>query len=165
MAATNLSPARQTGDRPETTTDTGFAVRIDKVSKRFDRRTDTPPVLDEMSLDVAPGEFVALLGASGCGKSTLLNLVAGLEPVTSGRIEVPGGPAALMFQEPAPVAMSSWHFGCAGCREPTGGPKPSGCSSWCGSASRTRPGSMSCPVACGNGSRWPARWPRTRRCC
>jgi NitT/TauT family transport system ATP-binding protein len=102
MAAINLSsPGRPTGDRPRSSTDAGFAVRIDKVSKRFGRRTDTPPVLDEMSLDVAPGEFVALLGASGCGKSTLLNLVAGLEPVTSGRIEVPGGPAALMFQEPA----------------------------------------------------------------
>ena len=102
MATFDLSPSgRRSGGRSEIAAATDYAVRIDKVSKRFDRRSDTPPVLDEMSLDVAPGEFVALLGASGCGKSTLLNLVAGLEPATSGRIEVPGGPAALMFQEPA----------------------------------------------------------------
>jgi NitT/TauT family transport system ATP-binding protein len=102
VATLDLSPSgRRSGGSSEIAAATDCAVRIDKVSKRFDRRRDTPPVLDEMSLDVAPGEFVALLGASGCGKSTLLNLVAGLEPATSGRIEVPGGPAALMFQEPA----------------------------------------------------------------
>ena len=58
--------------------------------------------LDRVSLDVAPGEFVCLVGASGCGKSTLLNLVAGLDhadaPATverrrPGRADVPGGGA------------------------------------------------------------------------
>ena len=74
------------------------AVRIDHVSKRFG---DGPLVLDDVSLDVAQGEFVCLLGASGCGKSTLLNLVAGLDRPSAGSVEVPGGRAALMFQEPA----------------------------------------------------------------
>ncbi len=74
------------------------AVRVGHVSKRFG---DGPPVLDDISLEVAPGEFLCLLGASGCGKSTLLNLVAGLDRPTSGTVEVPGGGAALMFQEPA----------------------------------------------------------------
>ena len=41
--------------------------------------------LDGVSLDVAPGEFVCLVGASGCGKSTLLNLVAGLDQPSGGR--------------------------------------------------------------------------------
>ncbi len=50
---------------------------------------------------MAAGEFVCLLGASGCGKSTLLSLVARLEPVTAGSIDVVGGRAALMFQESA----------------------------------------------------------------
>jgi NitT/TauT family transport system ATP-binding protein len=55
-----------------------------------------------VSLDVAPGEFVCLVGASGCGKSTLLSLVAGLDEPTSGEIGVVGGARpALMFQEPA----------------------------------------------------------------
>lgn len=57
-------------------------------------------VLDDITLDVAPGEFVTLLGASGCGKSTLLNLVAGLDDPSAGSIKTDGRPA-LMFQEHA----------------------------------------------------------------
>ncbi len=74
------------------------AVRVANASKRFG---DGPLVLDDISLDVAAGEFVCLLGASGCGKSTLLNLVADLDRPSSGTVEVLGGRAALMFQEPA----------------------------------------------------------------
>ena len=77
------------------------AVSLDHVSKSFGRAGHVNPVLDDISLDVAPGEFVCLLGASGCGKSTLLNLVAGLDEPSSGSITVPGGRAALMFQEHA----------------------------------------------------------------
>ncbi|MFB7664657.1 ABC transporter ATP-binding protein [Kitasatospora sp. NPDC056138] len=77
------------------------AVRLSHVHKSFGRPGAATPVLDDISLDVAPGEFVTLLGASGCGKSTLLNLVAGLDKPTAGSIEVPGGRPALMFQEHA----------------------------------------------------------------
>ncbi|WP_116214469.1 ABC transporter ATP-binding protein [Streptomyces olivoreticuli] len=77
------------------------AVRIDHVHKSFGRAGAAQPVLDDITLDVRPGEFVCLLGASGCGKSTLLNLVAGLDRPTAGTIEVPGGRPALMFQEHA----------------------------------------------------------------
>ena len=77
------------------------AVTLDHVSKSFGRAGHGHPVLDDISLTVAPGEFVCLLGASGCGKSTLLNLVADLDQPTSGTITVPGGRAALMFQEHA----------------------------------------------------------------
>lgn len=76
------------------------AARLDHVSKSFPGPAGQQLVLDDISLDVAPGEFVTLLGASGCGKSTLLNLVAGLDRPTAGSIATPGRPA-LMFQEHA----------------------------------------------------------------
>src|SRR5688572_3369977 len=75
------------------------AVRVEGVSQLFER--NRPPVLDQVDLTVAAGEFVCLLGASGCGKSTLLNLIAGLTEPTSGTIEVSAKRPALMFQEPA----------------------------------------------------------------
>ncbi|MGW8688855.1 ABC transporter ATP-binding protein [[Kitasatospora] papulosa] len=77
------------------------AARIRNVSKSFAGPTGQQLVLDDITLDVAPGEFVTLLGASGCGKSTLLNLVAGLDRPTAGSIETPGARPALMFQEHA----------------------------------------------------------------
>ena len=74
------------------------AVRLTGVSKQFG---NGPVVLDDISLEVQQGEFLCLLGASGCGKSTLLNLVAGLDAPSAGAVELPGGRAALMFQEAA----------------------------------------------------------------
>jgi NitT/TauT family transport system ATP-binding protein len=86
-----------TGQR---TTTTSAAVRLTAVSKVFGRGASAVHALDEISLEVAPGEFTCLIGASGCGKSTLLNLVAGLEQPTAGTVSV-SGRVALMFQEPA----------------------------------------------------------------
>ncbi len=50
--------------------------------------------LEDVSLDVRPREFLALLGPSGCGKSTLLYLIGGFLPIETGRIEVEGKPVA-----------------------------------------------------------------------
>ncbi|GAA5036467.1 ABC transporter ATP-binding protein [Microbacterium fluvii] len=74
------------------------AVRLEGVGKRFGQG---PLVLDGVTLDVAPGEFVCLIGASGCGKSTILGLIAGLDRPTAGTISTPGEGSALMFQESA----------------------------------------------------------------
>jgi multiple sugar transport system ATP-binding protein len=57
-------------------------IIIDKIKKTFGNVT----ALSELSLEVADGEFIALLGPSGCGKTTLLRIIAGLETQTSGRI-------------------------------------------------------------------------------
>src|SRR6478752_9181989 len=61
-------------------------VRLSAVSKRFGEVR----VIDKLSLEVEPGEFVVFLGPSGCGKSTLLRLIAGLEAIDEGEIVVAG---------------------------------------------------------------------------
>jgi NitT/TauT family transport system ATP-binding protein len=74
------------------------------LTKRFDAAGFT--ALADISFSVAPGEFVALVGASGCGKSTLLRMIAGLEPVSGGEIWVdqrpilgPDRDRAMVFQD------------------------------------------------------------------
>ena len=75
------------------------AIVLAGVSKSFG--PSGPLVLDAVSLQIAEGEFVCLLGASGCGKSTLLNLIAGLDHATAGSVTVTSGRAAMMFQDSA----------------------------------------------------------------
>ncbi|RRH94011.1 sn-glycerol-3-phosphate ABC transporter ATP-binding protein UgpC [Mesorhizobium tamadayense] len=61
-------------------------LSIDKITKAFGHTT----VIPELSLTIEDGEFCVLVGPSGCGKSTLLRIIAGLEPISSGRILVDG---------------------------------------------------------------------------
>jgi putative ABC transport system ATP-binding protein len=60
------------------------------VSKTYRRGGETLTVLDGMDLDVAPGEFLALMGPSGSGKSTILNLIGGLDTADEGHVLVAG---------------------------------------------------------------------------
>jgi putative ABC transport system ATP-binding protein len=66
------------------------AVTIDNVRKVYQRGAEEILVLNGLALDVAEGEFVALMGPSGSGKTTLLNLVAGIDKPTTGRVIVAG---------------------------------------------------------------------------
>jgi putative ABC transport system ATP-binding protein len=65
-------------------------IRIRALSKTYRRGDQVIPVLQGLDLDVAAGEFIALMGPSGSGKSTLLNLIAGIDHATSGTIEIGG---------------------------------------------------------------------------
>jgi putative ABC transport system ATP-binding protein len=68
----------------------GPLVRIRRLHKVYERGDERIDVLRGIDLDIAPGEFLALMGPSGSGKSTLLNLIGGLDRPTSGSIEVAG---------------------------------------------------------------------------
>jgi NitT/TauT family transport system ATP-binding protein len=81
---------------------------VDRVSKWYRNERGTVHALDNVSLNVAEGEFVCLVGPSGCGKSTLLDIIAGLTRPSEGQvyaddqpIEGPGRHRLVMFQESA----------------------------------------------------------------
>src|SRR2546423_3525366 len=63
------------------------AITLRELTKVFG---DGTVAVDALSLDVAPGEFMVLLGPTGCGKSTVLRLVAGLDRATSGQVYIDG---------------------------------------------------------------------------
>lgn len=80
----------------------GVRLQARNLVKRYGART----VLQNTQLDIAPGEFIAIVGRSGCGKSTLLRLVAGLEASSGGSLQVDGQAidglnpqTRIMFQE------------------------------------------------------------------
>jgi putative ABC transport system ATP-binding protein len=65
-------------------------VRLQGVAKSYTRGKQTVPVLDHLDLDIAKGDFMALMGPSGSGKTTLLNLIGGLDRPTQGTVTVDG---------------------------------------------------------------------------
>jgi NitT/TauT family transport system ATP-binding protein len=72
--------------------DAGAVIHLDRVSKVFGKAgTDAAyRAVDDLNLDVRPGQMLALLGKTGCGKSTIFNMIAGLTEPTSGTVRVDG---------------------------------------------------------------------------
>jgi NitT/TauT family transport system ATP-binding protein len=70
------------------------SIRFDKVNKIFGAKGAGLMALDDINLDIADKEFVAIVGPSGCGKTTCLRIVAGFEQPTSGTVSVNGKPVS-----------------------------------------------------------------------
>lgn len=89
-------------------TNQAFSVSFDAVGRAFPSgKSGAHTVLRDVSLEVEPGEILAILGTSGCGKSTLLRIVGGLDAPTAGAVRIDGSPVdsydprcAVGFQEP-----------------------------------------------------------------
>lgn len=83
-------------------------IDVEHISKYYRQNGQPLKVLDDVSLTIDSGEFVALLGPTGCGKSTIVSLIAGLERPDEGRVLVDGKPVtgpgprrAVVFQDAA----------------------------------------------------------------
>ncbi|MCM2292320.1 ABC transporter ATP-binding protein [Allorhizobium sp. BGMRC 0089] len=83
------------------------AVAIHALSKRFRMNGRALTVLNNLDMQIRPGESIAIVGASGSGKTTLLRVLAGLEEPDAGRVLIDGAPVhgvgterAVIFQEP-----------------------------------------------------------------
>ncbi|EGX58377.1 ABC sugar transporter, ATP-binding subunit [Streptomyces zinciresistens K42] len=83
------------------------AISLQDVSKSYTRGVR---VVDRLSLDIEPGEFLVLLGPSGCGKSTVLRMIAGLEEIDEGRLLLDGEPAGQLLPAERRMAMVFQNF-------------------------------------------------------
>lgn len=76
---------------PDNSTTAGVSLNVSGVYRTFDGNVKA---VEDVSFSVPPGQFLSLLGPSGCGKSTLLRLIAALDHLTAGSIQIAGRPSA-----------------------------------------------------------------------
>jgi putative ABC transport system ATP-binding protein len=85
-------------------------VQVETVSKAYQRGSERIPVLDNVDLEIARGDFVGLIGPSGSGKTTLLNLIAGLDKPTQGRVIFDGLEISALDEN----ALADWRTSAVG---------------------------------------------------
>ncbi|WP_233580619.1 ABC transporter ATP-binding protein [Streptomyces triticirhizae] len=92
MPDTLPTGAPRTTAAPATATAAAAGIEIDDLGKRYPGSAGY--AMDGVTIDIARGEFVCVVGASGCGKSTLLRVLAGFETASKGTVRVGGAPVA-----------------------------------------------------------------------
>jgi putative ABC transport system ATP-binding protein len=90
--------------------DSNYAVQVENVSRVYRRDEFEVRALDNVSVRIPTGRFVAIMGPSGSGKTTLLNLIAGIDHPTSGRVAV-GGEEITGMKERALAEWRARHIG------------------------------------------------------
>ena len=143
--------------------------------RNITKRLGSTVAVDNVSLDIEPGEFFALLGPSGCGKTTLLRMLAGLEVPTEGHILIDGQDMAeippnkravnMVFQSyavfPHMTVADNVAYGLKIDGVPQRRARTGACrrrSTWCSSATLPRASPISCRAASASAWRSPARW-------
>ncbi len=86
-------------------------LKLENLRKTFTGRGEPVTAVDDVCLDIEPGEFITLLGPSGCGKTTTLRIVAGFEHASGGHVHLDGKPLDTVPPQKRPMAMVFQSYG------------------------------------------------------